>query len=147
MALSEMGTRRSFEPLPVTLIYCSSRNRSDSFSDTNSLTRRPQQNSTSMMALLRCPSHLERSIDDSRMSTSSVDNTSGRCSPICGDSSSSDGSSSRKPSRAINLNNDRTPHSTLHCDTAPMPMSWSVAAKSSKSDSSSETKSKPLSSQ
>lgn len=48
-----------------------------------------------MIALLRCPSHFERSMADSSISTSSTERYSGRCSPICGDGKSSVGSSFR----------------------------------------------------
>ena len=95
----------------------------------SSLTRSPHENITSTMALLRWPSGFDRSMAASIRSTSSTESTSGRCSPVLGDSTNSVGSSSRNPSRTMNLNSDRSPLSTLHCDTAPTPRSWSVAMK------------------
>ena len=98
-ALLDMGTRRSLPPLPTMRRQCFFLKMSAKRSVTSSLTRRPQENSVSMMARLRCPSHLERSMAASMRSTSSTLSTSGRCTPREGDSSSSDGSSSISPSR------------------------------------------------
>ena len=102
-AVSEMGTSRSLLPLPMMRTNRSSAYIADSFMLTSSLTRSPQEKSTSMMALLRCPSAVLMSMLAFILSTSSGVSTSGSRSPVCGDSSSSVGSLSMRPSTSMNL--------------------------------------------
>ena len=92
MARGDIGTSRSFLPLPMILTNPSSRKRLGMRSPRSSLMRSPQLYKTSIMQWSRIPSGLLRSITDKILSISSTVSTWGSFRPILGDSRSSVGS-------------------------------------------------------